>query len=65
MDIKRIHEMLEMLTESAKSEMDKGIDNVDAAEMSKVTDMIKDLAEAMYYRSKVEETESSANITKP
>lgn len=64
MDIKRIHEMLEMLTESAKSEMDKGIDNVDTTEMSKVTDMIKDLAEAMYYRSKVEE-ESSANVTKP
>lgn len=51
MDIKRMHDMIEKLSECAKSEFDKGIDNVDACEMGKVTDMMKDLAEAMYYRT--------------
>lgn len=52
MDIKRMHEMLEMLVGCAKSEFDKkGIEQIDAEEMGKVTDMIKDLAEAQYYRT--------------
>ena len=51
MDIKRMYDMIEKLSECAKSEFDKGIDNVDACEMGKVTDMMKDLAEAMYYRT--------------
>lgn len=50
MDIKRMHDMIETLTECAKHEFDKGIENIDAEEMGKVTDMIKDLAEAEYYR---------------
>lgn len=51
MDIKRIHEMIETLTEVAKCEIDKGIENVDTKEMGEVADMIKDLSEAMYYRT--------------
>lgn len=51
MDIKRMHNMIEKLSECAESEFDKGIENVDACEMGKVTDMLKDLAEAMYYRA--------------
>lgn len=51
MDIKRMHDMIEKLSECAKSEFDKGIDNVNTDEMGKVTDMLKDLAEAMYYRT--------------
>ena len=51
MDIKRMHDMIEKLSECAKSEFDKGIENVNTDEMEKVTDMLKDLAEAMYYRT--------------
>lgn len=51
MDIKRMHDMIEKLSECAKSEFDKGIDNVNTDEMGKATDMLKDLAEAMYYRT--------------
>lgn len=51
MDIERIHEMLEKLTECAKTQFDKGVSNVDTCEMGAVTDMIKDLSEAEYYRT--------------
>lgn len=51
MDIKRMHDMIEKLTECSKNQFDKGIENVDTCEMGKVVDMIKDLAEAMYYRT--------------
>lgn len=55
MDIKMIHEMVEKLTECAKSEMDKkGIEEIDTEEFGKVTDIIKDLSEAMYYRTLTE-----------
>ena len=54
MDIKMMHEMIEKLTECAKHEMDKGIEAVDTKEMGEVTDIIKDLAEAMYYRKLTE-----------
>lgn len=51
MDIKRMHEMIEKLSEAAECEFSKGIENVDTCEMDKVVDMIKDLSEAMYYRT--------------
>ena len=51
MDIKRMHCMIEKLSECAKSEMESGIQNVDTCEMGKVVDMMKDLSEAMYYRT--------------
>lgn len=51
MDIKRMHDIIEKLSECAKSEFEKGIENVNTDEMGKVTDMLKDLAEAMYYRT--------------
>lgn len=41
--------MIEKLSEVAKEELAKGIECIDAEEMGKVTDMIKDLAEAEYY----------------
>lgn len=50
MDIKRMHDMIETLTECAKHEFDKGVENIDTKEMGEVIDMIKDLAEAEYYR---------------
>ena len=46
-----MHDMSEKLSECAKSEFDKGIESVNTDEMGKVTDMLKDLAEAMYYRT--------------
>lgn len=51
MDIMRMHDMIEKLSECAKCEIDKGIENIDPCEMGQVTDMMKDLAEAMYYRT--------------
>lgn len=51
MDIMRMHEMIEKLSECAKCEFDKGVENIDTAEMSAVVDMLKDLSEAMYYRT--------------
>ena len=51
MDIKRMHDIIEKLSECAKYEFDKGIENVNTDEMGKITDMLKDLAEAMYYRT--------------
>ena len=49
MHVKRIHEMVEKLTECAKMELEKGIDSVDTKEMGEVADIIKDLCEAEYY----------------
>lgn len=49
MHIKRIHEMLECLTEVSKNHLDKGASSVNTDEMGKVVDMIKDLSEAEYY----------------
>lgn len=46
-----MHDMIEKLTECTKSQFDKGLESVDTCEMGKVIDMIKDLAEAMYYRT--------------
>lgn len=47
MDKKRIHEMLEKMTEWALSEIQsKGKEGVDTKEMGEVIDMVKDLAEA-------------------
>lgn len=49
MHIKNIHSMIEKLSECAKCELDKGIDNVDTKEMGEVAEIIKELAEAEYY----------------
>ena len=51
MDIKRMHCMIEKLAECAEKQFDNGIESVDTAEMGQVTDMLKDLSEAMYYRT--------------
>jgi hypothetical protein len=60
MDIKNMHEILEKLVGCAKAELDKkGIDEIDTEEMGKVTDIIKDLAEAQYYRTLVVAMEES------
>lgn len=60
MDIIRMHDMIEKLSECAKCEIDKGIENIDPCEMGQVTDMMKDLAEAMYYRTLMKEMEESS-----
>ena len=49
MHVKNIHCMIEKLSEVAKYEIDKGVEFIDAEEMGKVIDMIKDLSEAEYY----------------
>lgn len=60
MDIMRMHDMIEKLSECAKCEIDKGIENIDPCEMGHVTDMMKDLAEAMYYRTLMKAMEESS-----
>ena len=59
MDIKRMHCMIEKLAECAEKQFDNGIESVDTAEMGQVTDMLKDLAEAMYYRTLTEAMDDS------
>ena len=49
MHIKNIRCIEEKLAEAIKCEFDKGIENVNTAEMGKATDMLKDAAEAEYY----------------
>ena len=49
MHIKNIHSMIEKLSECAKCELDKGIENIDTKEMGEVAEIIKELAEAEYY----------------
>lgn len=57
-------EMKERLISCVKSELEKGVENVNAVELGEVVDMIKDLAqcekycwEAEYYRTVVEAME--------
>ena len=50
MDVKRMYCMIEKLAECADKQFDAGIENIDTSEMGQVVDMMKDLAEAMYYR---------------
>ena len=49
MHIKNIHSMIEKLSEVAKCELDKGVENVDTKEMGEVAEIIKELSEAEYY----------------
>ena len=49
MHIKNIHCMIEKLSEVAKCELDKGIENVNTKEMGEVAEIIKELSEAEYY----------------
>lgn len=49
MHIKHIHDMIEKLSECAKCEMDKGIEQLDTKEMGEVAEIIKELSEAEYY----------------
>jgi len=48
MHIERMHKMIEYLSEKAWSEMEKGLECVNTAEMGQVVDMIKDLNDAEY-----------------
>lgn len=50
MDVERMHDIIEKLSESVKCEFDKGIENIDTCEMKEAIDMIKDTSMAMYYR---------------
>ena len=60
MDLKNMHEMIEKLVCCAKAELDmKGIEEVDAEEMGKVADIIKDLSEARYYQTLTKAMEES------
>ena len=54
-----MHNMIEKLTKCAEMEFEKGVENVDTKEMGEVVDIIKDLAEAMYYRTLVVAMEDS------
>lgn len=49
MHIMNIHSMIEKLSEVAKCELDKGVENIDTKEMGEVAEIIKELSEAEYY----------------
>lgn len=64
MELEPIKDMCKKLEEAVKHELSKGIENVDAKELSEVVDMIKDLYEAKekivkacYYKSVIEAME--------
>lgn len=50
MDIERMHNVIEKLSESVENEFNKGIECINTCEMKEAVDMLKDLSEAMYYR---------------
>lgn len=54
-----MHNMIEKLTKCAEMELEEGVKNVDTKEMGDVVDIIKVLAEAMYYRTLVVAMEDS------
>ena len=51
MDIKRMHCMIEKISKCADEQLEHGVEMADTEEMGKVIDMLKDLSEAMYYRT--------------
>ena len=59
MDIERMHNIIEKLTEAVTAELDKGIDCIDTCEMGAAVDMIKDITESMYYRTLVNSMQES------
>lgn len=66
MDMYRIHNMLEDVSEAATTELAKGAENVNTKEFGEVVDMIKDLSEAeknkmeaCYYKTLIEAMEDS------
>ena len=66
MDMYRIHDMLENVSEAASTELAKGTESVNTKEFGEVVDMIKDLSEAeknkmqaCYYKSIIEAMENS------
>jgi len=60
MHIKRMHEMIEKLTECALSELNKGSESVNTEEFGQVVDMIKDISEAEY-RSRISKAMEEAD----
>ena len=61
MHIKNIRCIEEKLAEAIRCEFDKGIENVNTAEMGKATDMLKDAAEAEYYARIAKSMEKADN----
>ena len=53
----RLKHIMHKLIEVAECEVDEHLDVVDTCELGEVVDMIKDLAEAIYYRTVTEAME--------
>ena len=49
MHIKHIHETIEKIADCAKTEVCKGVENLDTKEMKEVAEILKELCEAEYY----------------
>ena len=62
MDIERMHEMMEALSENVIIEFNKGIECIDTCEMASAIDMIKDLSTAIYYRTVTESMNKVDNV---
>lgn len=50
----KICEVLEILVEHTKTELETNYENVDTCELGKVVDMIKDLSASIYYCNSIE-----------
>ena len=59
MDIKRMHCMIEKISKCADEQLEHGVEMADTEEMGKVIDMMKDLSEAMYYRTLTKKMDES------
>lgn len=62
MDVERMHNVLEKLAELVETESED-LSNVDVCELCQAIDMIKDLSEAIYYRTLTECTKEKTDTT--
>lgn len=61
----RMKHIMHKLTELVEIEVDEHLDSIDACELGEVVDMIKDLAEAIYYCTVTEAMEDKSYREEP
>ena len=61
----RMKHIMHKLTELVEMEVDEHLDTIDACELGEVVDMIKDMAEAIYYCTVTEAMEDKSYREEP
>ena len=61
----RMKHIMHKLTELVEIEVDEHLDTIDACELGEVVDMIKDMAEAIYYCTVTEAMEDKSYREEP